>query len=76
MLLTRFILAGAATHLIEVEEQWFEGAPRFSSDGTEYMPGEGHEDSGYTGEPSKAIDDNWELLHWGEIFICTKCTIE
>lgn len=59
---------GIAKHLLEIHEKWFEGSPSFLNDGTEYVPELDHEESQYTGEPSKEIDRNWELLHWGESF--------
>ena len=59
-------LAEPAKHLIEVTEKWFEGSPSFLNDGTEYVPEPEHEEVQYTGEPSRQIDRNWELLHWGE----------
>jgi len=61
-------LIGPVQHLIEVEEKWFEGSPRFQNDGKEYVPEPEYEQSQYTGKPSQAVDHNWELLHWGEIY--------
>lgn len=61
-----------AKHLIQIEEKWFEGSPRFLNDGTEYVPKSESEESQYTGEPSRAIDRSWELLHWGRFFLLSE----
>ncbi|KAK3935486.1 hypothetical protein QBC46DRAFT_397382 [Diplogelasinospora grovesii] len=63
----------AAKHLIQVSEVDFKGSPKFGADGTEYVPSShGHDDVRYVGEPSRAIDHAWALLHWGRFFLLSE----
>lgn len=66
-------LTEAAKKVIELEEYKFLGSPAFLDDGTEFVPEPtpgplktlGVTDM-YVGEPSKALDWNWNQLHWGK----------
>lgn len=56
-----------AKHLIKVEKRKFEGSPKFLDDGTEYVP-EPPDDNPhpvYVGTPSREVDHEWAMLHWG-----------
>lgn len=61
----------AATHLIELEQRKFTGTPKFLDDGTEYVPEprDGVPLPKYVGAPSKEIDHEWSMLHWGTSYI-------
>ncbi|KAI4863016.1 hypothetical protein F4820DRAFT_428419, partial [Hypoxylon rubiginosum] len=64
---------GPAKRLIKLEERLFTGSPAFLDDGTEYVPPppDGIPRPKYVGEPSREIDHNWALLHWGRFFLLT-----
>ena len=57
----------AAKAIIRVDDRMFEGSPRFRNDGTEFVPepADGRSRPQYVGEPSKEIDDAWDVLHQG-----------
>lgn len=62
----------SARHLIQVEQVTFKGSPHFHEDGSEYVPDDGQNSPQYVGEPSRAIDHAWALLHFGRFFLLTE----
>ncbi|SMY23684.1 unnamed protein product [Zymoseptoria tritici ST99CH_1A5] len=63
---------GPAKHLIELQRSVFVGSPEFRDDGTEYVPDDGVDRPVYVGEPSRSIDHEWALLHWGRFFLLSE----
>ncbi|MCJ1357634.1 MAG: hypothetical protein MMC33_007630 [Icmadophila ericetorum] len=61
-----------ARHLIQVEQTTFKGSPHFRDDGSEYVPDDGGNEPQYVGEPSRAMDHAWALLHFGRFFLLTE----
>ncbi|KAK6080490.1 hypothetical protein SCUP515_03509 [Seiridium cupressi] len=64
----------AAKHWVRIEERVFQGSPRFTENGTEYVPepADGKPRTQYVGDPTKEIDAAWDRLHEGRFFLLTE----